>query len=35
MEWVFVMVAIVLVWQLGGLARDLWYMLRKGQDDAD
>ncbi len=35
MEWVFALLAIVVVWQLGGLARDLWYLLREGQDDVE
>jgi hypothetical protein len=35
MEWVFVLAAMVAVWQLGSLARDLWYMLREGKEDAE
>ena len=35
MEWVFVLAAMVAVWQLGGLARDVWYMLRKGKQDVE
>ena len=35
MEWVFVLLAIVAVWQLGGLARDIWYMLSEDKDDVE
>ena len=35
MDWVFVLIAIVAVWQLGGLATDIWYMLREDEDDVE
>jgi hypothetical protein len=35
MEWLFVLIGIVAVWQLGGLIRDLWYMLRDRKEDLD
>jgi hypothetical protein len=35
MEWVFVLIATVALWQLGSLARDLWYMLREDEDDVE
>ena len=35
MEWLFVLVVMVVVWQLVGLLRDLWQMLRRVEDDFD